>query len=92
MMANLHSILTKDEQQTIDDTLKHRKSPMKINKNKPFGKFRVNLVSLFVNNDVEAILQKLHTHFVIEVIPINIQSKSKHKPFTNFNHPIESLT
>jgi len=95
MMANLHSILIKDAQQTIEDTLKHRKYPMKINKNKSFGKLKVNLVSLFVTNDVEAILQKLHTHFVKEVIPIrkgrsfkrirkNIQSKSKHKTFTNF--------
>lgn len=95
MMANLHSILIKDAQQTIEDTLKHRKYPMKINKNKSFGKLKVNLVSLFVNNNVEAILQKLHAHFVKDVIPIrkgrsfkrirkNIQSKSKHKTFTNF--------
>lgn len=95
MMANLHSVLIKDAQQTIEDTLKHRKYPMKINKNKSFGKLKVNLVSLFVNNDVEAILQKLHAHFVKDVIPIrkgrsfkrirkNVQSKSKHKTFTNF--------
>ena len=95
MMANLHSILIKDAQQTIEDTLKYRKYPMKINKNKSFGKLKVNLVSLFVNNDVEAILQKLHGHFVKDVIPIrkgrsfkririNVQSKSKYKTFTNF--------
>jgi hypothetical protein len=95
MMANLHSILIKDAQQTIDNTLKHRKYPMKINKNKSFGKLKVNLVSLFVNNDVETILQKLHGHFIKDVIPIrkgrsfkrirkNVQSKSKHKTFTNF--------
>ena len=95
MMANLHSILIKDAQQTIEVTLQHRKYPMKINKNKSFGKLKVNLVSLFVNNDVEAILQKLHAHFVKDVIPIrkgrsfkrirkNVQSKSKHKTFTNF--------
>jgi hypothetical protein len=95
MMTNLHSILIKDAQQTVDDTLRHRKYPMKINKNKSFGKLKVNLVSLFVNNDVEAILQKLHGHFVKDVIPIrqgrsfkrvrkNVKSKSKHKTFTNF--------
>ena len=95
MMTNLHSILIKDAQQTIDATMQHRKYPMKVNKNKSFGKLKVNLVSLFVNNDVEAILQKLHDHFVREVIPIrkgrsfkrirkNVQSKSKHKTFTNF--------
>lgn len=95
MMANLHSVLIKDAQQTIENTMKHRKYPMKVNKNKSFGKLKVNLVSLFVNNDVEAILQKLHDHFVRDVIPIrkgrsfkrirkNLQSKSKHKTFTNF--------
>ncbi|HKH62156.1 MAG TPA: IS4 family transposase [Flavitalea sp.] len=95
MMSNLHSILIKDAQQTIEDTMQHRKYPMKVNKNKSFGKFKVNLVSLFVNNDTEAVLRKLHDHFVRDVIPIrkgrsfkrvkkNIQSKSKHKTFTNF--------
>ena len=95
MMTNLHSILIKDAQQTIDETLKHRKYPMKINKNKSFGKLKVNLISLFINNNVEGILQKLHAHFVKDVIPIrkgrsfkrvkvNVQSKSKHKTFTNF--------
>ena len=95
MMTNLHSILIKDAQQTIDETLKHRKYPMKINKNKSFGKLKVNLISLFINNNVERILQKLHAHFVKDVIPIrkgrsfkrvrvNVQSKSKHKTFTNF--------
>jgi hypothetical protein len=95
MMTNLHSILIKDAQQTIEETLKHRKYPMKINKNKSFGKLKVNLVSLFLSNDIEAILQKLHSHFVRDVIPIrkgrsfkrirkNQQSKSKYKTFTNF--------
>lgn len=95
MMANLHSILIKDAQQTVEATMQHRKHPMKINKNKSFGKLKVNLVSLFVNNEVEAILQKLHDHFVREVIPMrkgrsfarvrkNIHSKSKHRTFTNF--------
>jgi hypothetical protein len=95
MMANLHSVLIKDAQQTIENTTKHRKYPMKVNKNKSFGKLKVNLVSLFINNDIEAILLKLHDHFIKDIIPIrkgrsfkrirkNIQSKSKHKTFTNF--------
>lgn len=95
MMTNLHSVLIKDAQQTIADTLQHRKYPMKINKNKSFGKLKVFLVSLFIHNDVEAIMQKLHDHFVKDVIPIrkgrsykrikkNLQSKSKYKTFTNF--------
>ena len=95
MMTNLHSILIKDAQQTIEDNPQKRKYPMKINKNKSFGKLKVNLVSLFVNNDVEAILQKLHSLFVKDIIPVrkgrsfkrvrkNVQSKSKYKTFTNF--------
>lgn len=95
MMSNLHSILIKDAQQTIESNTQHRKYPMKVNKNKAFGKLKVNLVSLFVTNDVEAILQKLHDHFKKDPIPIrkgrsfkrirkNVQSKSKYKTFTNF--------
>ena len=95
MMTNLHAILIKDAQQTIDSTMQHRKYPMKVNKNKSFGKLKVNLVSLFVNNEVEAILKKLHEHFIKDPIPIrkgrsfkrirvNVQSKSKYKTFTNF--------
>jgi len=95
MITNLHSIFIKDAQKTIDRTLQDRKYPMKVNKNKSLGKLKINLVSLFIDHHVEAILQKLHDHFVREVIPIrkgrsfkrerkNVQSRSKHKTFTNF--------
>lgn len=95
MMTNLHSILIKDAQQTIEDTTQERKYPMKVNKNKSFGRLKMNLVSLFVNDDVEAILKKLHDHFIKDTIPIrkgrsykrirkNAQSKSKYKTYTNF--------
>lgn len=95
MMANLHSILIKDAQVTVENNIKDRKYPMKINKNKSFGKLKVNLVSLFITEKVEDILKKLHTHFIRDVIPIrkgrtferkrkNVQSKSKYKTFTNF--------
>lgn len=95
MMTNLHSVILKDAQQTVEDTMKHRKHLMKVNKNKSFGKLKLNLVSLFVNNDTEAVLKKLHDHFIKEVIPIrkgrsfmrvrkNVQSKNKHRTFTNF--------
>lgn len=95
MMTNLHSIFIKDAQKTIENTMQHRKYSMKVNKNKSFGKFKNNLVALFVENGVETILQKLHDHFIRDVIPIrkgrsfnrvrkNAQSKSKYKTFTNF--------
>lgn len=95
MMTNLHSVVIKDAQQTIENTMTHRKYPVKVNKNKSFGKFKINLVALFVNNDTKIILHKLHNHFIKEVIPIrkgrtfkrvrkNRQSNSKYKTFTNF--------
>lgn len=95
MMTNLHSILIKDAQQTVESKMPSRKYPMKVNKNKSFGKLKLNLVALFVENNVETILKKLHDHFIRDVIPIrkgrsfkrvrkNIQSKSKYKTFTNF--------
>lgn len=95
MMTNLHSVLIKDAQQTIEDTMNNRKYPMKINKNKSFGRLKLNLVHLFVRNDVETILNKLHDYFLKDVIPVikgrvfkrvrkNIKSKSKFKTFTNF--------
>jgi len=95
MMANLHALLMKEPQQIIDDTLKHRKYPMKINKNKSFGKLKINLVHLFLNSNAEPILKELYHHFIRDVLPVrkgrsfkrirkNPQSKSKYKTFTNF--------
>ena len=93
VMTNLHSIVIKDAQATVDSNLKHRKYPMKINKNKSFGKLKVHLVNLFLNNDVGAILEKLYQHFIREVIPIRKgrsyprirkQASPKYKTFTNF--------
>jgi hypothetical protein len=95
MITNLHSILIKDAQEAIENTIKDGKYPMKVNKNKSIGKLKVKLVSLFMYNDTEAILKILHGHFVKDVIPIrkgrsfkrtriNVKSKSKHKTYTNF--------
>jgi len=95
LMANLHSLLIKDAQKTIDITLQHRKYPMKVNKNKSFGKLKINLVMLFLNNNPSSILKALHDHFLKDPIPIrkgrsferirkNPQSNSKFKTFTNF--------
>jgi len=95
MMANLHSILIKDAQDTVETNMKDRKYPMKINKNKSFGRLKIILVSLFIDEEVQDILERLHAHFIKDVIPIrkgrtfekkrkNVQSKSKFKTFTNF--------
>jgi hypothetical protein len=95
MMTNLHSVLIKDAQKTIDLDKDKRKYPMKINKNKSFGKLKLHIVALFFNEDVETILEKLHANFIKYVIPIrkgrsftrmrkNAQSKSKYKTFSNF--------
>jgi hypothetical protein len=95
MMANLHSILIKGAQQTVESTLTERKYPVKINRNKSFGKLKVNLVHLFRHHDPQLILRKLHDHFIRDVLPVrkgrsfkrikkNVQSKSKYRTFTNF--------
>lgn len=95
MMANLHAVLIKDAQQTAEVTMQKRKYPVKVNKNKSFGKLKINLIALFTSNDVEIVLKKLHDHFVREVIPIrkgrtfsrirrNVGTPSKYKTFTNF--------
>lgn len=95
MMTNLHSVLIKDAQQTIDTNKQKRKYPMKINKNKSYGKLKSYIIALFINDDVGIILEKLHAHFIKNVIPIrkgrsftrmrkNAQSKSKYKTFSNF--------
>lgn len=95
LIANLHSVLIKDAQISVNENAGNRKYPMKVNKNKSFGKLKVSLVSLFINNDVEYILKILHSHFIRDTLPVrknrsfervrkNKQSKSKHRTFTNF--------
>lgn len=94
MMTNLHSILIKGAQQTVEN-ITERKYPAKINRNKSFGKLKVNLIHLFTQHDPLIILQKLHNHFIKDILPVrkgrsfkrvkkNVQSKSKFKTFTNF--------
>ncbi len=94
-MANLHSVLIKDAQQTVETNEAKRKYPMKINKNKSFGKLKMNIVHLFLVHEPANILSKLNEYFKKELIPIrkgrtferirkNPQSKSKYKTFTNF--------
>lgn len=95
MIANLHAVLIKDAQQTAEKDMQKRKYPVKINKNKSFGKLKINIIALFTNNDIQTILKKLHENFIKEVIPIRkgrsfsrtrrrIGTPSKYKTFTNF--------
>jgi len=95
VMVNLHSILIKTSQTTVDNTTKHHKHPKKINKNKSFGKLKARIISLFVSNNVVEILQKLTEHFIRDLVPIrkgrsfkrvrkSVQAKSKYKTFSNF--------
>ena len=95
MMTNLHLLLTKDAQQTVNNTKKHLKYPMKVNKNKSYGKLKVNIIKLFTTNDVKSILQKLTKYYIKDIVPVrkgrsfervrkNTHSKSKFKTFTNF--------
>lgn len=94
-MANLHSVLIKDAQQTVEAKVTKRKYPVKINKNKSFGKLKMKFIHLFLSNELHSILEKLHDYFTKVLLPIrkgrtfervrkNPQSKSKYKTFTNF--------
>lgn len=94
-MTNLHSVLIKDAQMSVDIITGDRKYPMKVNRNKSFGKLKVNLVALFNDNNVESILKILTNHFIRDILPVrknrsfervtkNKQSKSKHRTFSNF--------
>ena len=95
LMANLHAILIKDAQQTIETTTQHRKHPLKVNKNKSFGKLKTCLVALFIQEDLCTILTRLQDCFVRDPVPVrkgrsfkrwrkNTRAKSKYKTFTNF--------
>jgi hypothetical protein len=94
-LANLHSVLIKEAQETLDKSSTERKYPVKVNKNKSQGKLRSILVQLFYSNEIEILLEKLHNYFIRDPIPIrkgrtyprnvkNKQSKSKHKTYMNF--------
>lgn len=94
-ITNLHSILIKEAQQTIDVLQTRRKYPMKVNRNKSYGKLKIHLISLFVNNEPIEILRCLNEHFIRDPVPIrmnrsfpriikNKQSKTKHKTYANY--------
>lgn len=95
IITNLHALLIKDAQTTIDKTMNKRKYPMKINKNKSYGKLKMNIISLFLNTEAKKILKILHQHFIEQVLPVrkgrsfervrkNGQSKGKYRTYTNF--------
>ncbi len=94
-MANLHALLLKPAQQQADEQCGHRKYPMKINKNKSFARLKTALITLFIHNSPDSVLQILYQYFRKDLIPIrkgrsfprirkNQQSKSRFKTFTNF--------
>ena len=95
LVANLHSILIKDAQRSINEQSEHRKYPMKVNRNKSFGKLKSIIIPLFIQQDIPTILEILHGHFIRDTLPVrknrsferirkNKPGKSKHRTFTNF--------
>ncbi|HEY4326734.1 MAG TPA: hypothetical protein VGN20_22300 [Mucilaginibacter sp.] len=94
-ITNLHSILIKEAQMSVNENSTHRKYPMKVNNNKSLGKLKVSLVSLFLESDIENILTVLHAHFIKDTLPIrknrsfdrlrkNNQKNSKHRTYSNY--------
>lgn len=94
-MANLHAILIKQAQEAVEQSEKKRMYPMKVNKNKSFGKLKRKFIDLFLSNEPQKILQLLTDYFKKELLPIrkgrtferirkNPLTKNKYKTFTNF--------
>lgn len=95
LVGNLHSLLIKEAQQTIQRTTTHRKHPMKVNNNKAYGKLKTVLIGLFNSNDPSTILKRLHDYFIRSPLPkrsgrsyprvrVNVKSRNKHRTFTNY--------
>jgi len=94
-ITNLHSILIKNAQQTIDNEKTPRKYPLKVNHNKSHGKLRNSLIELFISKHPKAIIKILNEFFKRDPIPIrkgrsfprvvkNKQAMCKHKTFMNY--------
>ena len=92
---NLHAVLIKDAQETIDHSETKKKYPLKINNNKSHGKLREFMIALFISKEPKIIMQILHNYFIRDPLPVikgrtfprvikNKQSKSKHKTFMNY--------
>jgi hypothetical protein len=95
LVSNLHFLLIKQAQETINDTMTNKKYPMQVNNNKAFGKIKENLIPLFVSQNPSEILRTLHHYFIRAPLPIrknrsfprirkNPMTKSKFRTFTNF--------
>jgi len=94
-MANLHSVLIKDAQSTVNQLFQNKKYPMKVNRNKSFGKLKSSLITLFIQHDPQEILLILHGHFIRDTLPVrknrsfprirkNKPGRSKHRTFSNY--------
>lgn len=95
LMINLHSVLIKEAQDTLDQQKTKYKYPMKVNMNKSFGKLKNVMVSLFLEEDPSEIINVLNAHFIKDTLPIrknrsferirkNKPGKSKYRTYTNF--------
>ncbi len=67
-MANLHALLLKPSQQQADEQCGHRKYPMKINKNKSFARLKTALITLFIHNSPDSVLQILYQVFSKKIL------------------------
>jgi hypothetical protein len=94
-VSNLHFLLIKQAQETVDNTMGDKKYPMQVNNNKAYGKIKENLILLFISQSPSEILTKLHNYFIRAPLPIrknrrfpriikNPMSHSKFRTFTNF--------
>lgn len=94
-VSNLHTILTMQAQEIINQTKTDYKYPLRVNNNKAFGKIKENLIPLFITKTPIEILKTLTSYFVKSPLPVRInrsfprvrknqQTRSKHRTFTNY--------
>jgi hypothetical protein len=94
-VSNLHFLLIKQAQETLDNEMTDTKYPMQVNNNKAFGKIKENIIPLFISENPSEILKTLFNYFIRAPLPIrknrsfprirkNPMTKSKYRTFTNF--------
>lgn len=72
LMANIHSVMLKKAQCSVDGAPKKYKHPMKINNNKSFGKLRRCITGLLsgAKETIAAIIWAMHDYFERNLLPV----------------------
>jgi hypothetical protein len=94
-ISNLHFLLIKDAQNTLDRRQHETMYPLQVNNNKAYGKIKQVIVQIFISDNPSGILKTLENYFIRAPLPIrknrtypriikNPMTKSKFKTYTNY--------